>query len=123
MLRRPIDPASACYYERMNTTSLDILEKTQLPPSQARAILQVMELELAAREDSLATKDEVKDAVHSLELRIESFRSELKGDIAELKGDIKGLEGSLMRWVLTCIMAQTTVIAGAVYFGLTHLRR
>ncbi len=106
----------SCYYERMNATSLDILEKTQLPSSQARAILQVMELELAAREDSLATKDEVKDALHSLELRMESMRS-------ELKSDIKGLEGRLMRWVLTCMMGQTAVIAGAVYFGLTHLRR
>jgi hypothetical protein len=96
----------------MNTSSLDILEKTQLQPNQARAILQVMELELAAREDSLATKNEVKDALHSLELRIESLR-----------GEFKELEGRLMRWVLTCIMGQTAVIAGAMYFGLTHLRR
>ena len=96
----------------MNATSLEILEKTQLPPNQARAILQVMELELTARESSLATKSEVKDALHSLELRIESLR-----------GEFKESEGRLMRWVLTCIMGQTAVLAGAVYFGLTHLRR
>lgn len=33
----------------MKTSSLDILEKAQLQPAQAKAILQVMEMELAER--------------------------------------------------------------------------
>ena len=86
-----------------------------MPPSQARAILKVMELEIKAHEEVLATKSDLREAVHGLELRMESMRS-------ELMAEIKGLEGKLMRWVFTCMLGQTAVIAGAVYFALTHLR-
>jgi hypothetical protein len=56
-----------------------------------------------------------KDAIHSLELKIESLRG-------ELMAAIKGIEGRLMRWTLTCLLGQTAVMAGALYFALTHLR-
>ena len=95
----------------MQTTSLDLLEKTQLPANQARAILQAMELEMAAHQEELATKNELKDALHGLDLRIEALR-----------GELKGLESRLTRWVFTCILGQTAVMAGALYFSLTHLR-
>jgi len=88
----------------MQTASLDILEKTHLPPNQARAILQVMEMEMTAREVKFATKDEIKDAFHALQL------------------EIRGVETRLTRWVLTCILGQTAVMAGALYFALTHFR-
>jgi len=86
-----------------------------LPPNQARAILQVMEMEFTARGQTLVTKVEFKDAIHSLELKIESLRG-------ELMAAIKGIEGRLMRWTLTCLLGQTAVMAGALYFALTHLR-
>lgn len=101
----------------MKTTNLEILEKTQLPKSQARAILEVMELEIMAREEVLVTKSEfreamlaskndlkdtVKDAVHRIELRIE------------------GSEGRLTRWVFTCVLGLAAVMAGAMYFALAH---
>ena len=95
----------------MQTASLDLLEKTQLPPNQARAILTAMEMEMTAREERLVMKSELKEAFHSLELKIEALR-----------GDIRGVEGKLMRWVFTCMLGQTAVIAGALYFALTHLR-
>ena len=40
----------------MKTANLDLLEKSGLPPAQARAILQVMEWELAAHDTVLSTK-------------------------------------------------------------------
>jgi hypothetical protein len=64
-----------------------------------------MELEITAREEVLATKNELKNAFHSLELKIE------------------GLEGRLTRWVFTCVLGQTAVMAAALYFALTHLRQ
>jgi len=88
----------------MKTISLDILEKTQLPLNQARAILEAMELEINAREEILATKSDLNNAFHALELKME------------------GLEGRLTRWVFTCMLGQSAVIAGAVYFALAHLR-
>jgi hypothetical protein len=135
----------------VQTASLDLLEKTQLPPNQARAILTAMEMEMTAREERLSTKSELKDAFHSLELTtealrgdiqalraelkadaqalraevkadIQALRAELKGDNASLRAESKGTEGKLMRWVLTCMLGQTAVLAGAMYFALTHLR-
>ena len=88
----------------MQTASLDLLEKTQLPANQVRAILQAMELEITARQEASASKSELKDAFHALELRIEGF------------------EARLTRWVFTCILGQTVVMIGALYFALTHLR-
>jgi len=117
----------------MQTTSLDILEKTQLPPNQARAILEVMELEVTARQELLATKSDLKDALQAtksdLERAIQAMRSDLKDavhsldlKIEGLRGEIRGSEGKMARWVLTCTLGQAAMIAGAVYFALTHLR-
>lgn len=85
----------------MKTHSLDILEKAELPPAQAHAILKVMELEMASAHESLATK----------------------ADVMELRMEMKAIEGTLSRWVLTCILGQTAVLAGLGYFFLAHFGR
>ena len=89
----------------MKTRSLEILGRSQLPPAQAHAILKVMEMEIAAGHESLATKLDL------LEVR------------SELKAEIHKVEGALSRWVLTCMLGQTAVLAGLGYFVLEHLRR
>ena len=93
----------------MKTRSLEILGRSQLPPAQAHAILKVMEMEIAAGHESLATKLDL------LEVR------------SELKAEINKVEGALSRWVLTCVLScilgQTAVLAGLGYFVLEHLRR
>jgi hypothetical protein len=99
----------------MQTASLDLLEKTQLPPDQARAILAAMEVEMTAREERLSSRNEMTEAFHSLELAIASLRGDLDAKIA-------GSEGRLVRWLFTCMLGQSAVIAGAVYFAITHLR-
>jgi hypothetical protein len=118
-----------CYYEGMKTASLDILEKTQLPGDQARAILKVMELENTAWAEIFATKGDLKDAFHLLDLKLEAVRAELRGEIEKLRsemmgmeGKMRGIEGRLTRWVFTCMLGQTAVILGAMYFALNHLR-
>jgi chromosome segregation ATPase len=120
--------------------SLDLLEKTQLPPNQARAILQAMELEITAHEVRFCSRAELQDSVHSLKdalhsletridsrcsdlsLKIEALRGELKTDIKSVESKLNAVEGKLMRWTLTCVFSQTAVMAGAVYFALTHMR-
>lgn len=89
----------------MNSSSLEILEKTKLSPDQARAILKVMEAELAAHRDGLATRIDLRDGVHALELKIESVRSDL------------------VRWVFVCTFGQAALLAGVVYFVLTYVRK
>ena len=44
-----------------------------------------------------------------------------KNDILELRVEMKGIEGSLSRWVLTCILGQTAVLAGLGYFLIVRL--
>ncbi len=91
----------------MKTSSLEVLENAELPPTQARAILQVMESELAAHDSSLATKADllaykadILGGLHKLELKIEAQRAEL---IAEIKGTV--------RWNFAFWVAQLAAIA------------
>jgi len=70
----------------MPASNLEVLEKSDLPPGQARAILQAVDTELvlrnyATKDDLTAAKVELKAdltaAVHSLELKIEGLRTEM----------------------------------------------
>jgi hypothetical protein len=92
----------------MQTASLDILEKTQLPPNQARAILQVMESELASHDHLLATKADLLDGLHRLELNIHQLELKIEAQRADLIGEIQGT----VRWNFAFWIAQLAAIAG-----------
>ena len=96
----------------MKTISLEIVEKSELPAAQAHAILKVMESELASAQETLATKADLL-----------AVKAELKAEISALDVKITGVEGRLSRWVLTCILGQTAVLAGLGYFVVTRLAR
>lgn len=89
----------------MQAASLDILEKAQVPSIQARAMLEVIDLEIAAKNSQLATRLDISQMKHDLELKIESIRSEL------------------VRWVFMCVMGQTAMLIGAGYFLAEHWHR
>jgi hypothetical protein len=78
-----------------------------------------MELETTAHEVGFCTRDELKDAVHSLELKIESVRNDLS---IKIEREIGNLKGQLMMFVISCLLAQSALMAGVLYFSLTHLR-
>lgn len=86
----------------MQAATLEILEKDDLPPRQARAIAQAIELELAPSHGALATRHDLRD-----------LRNELKVDMAEHKS-------KLVRWVFLCILGQTAMLLGAGYFFLAQ---
>jgi hypothetical protein len=96
----------------MKTSSLEILENAELPPAQAHAILKVMESEMSAAHENLASKTDLL-----------ALGADLRGDIHELRAEMHGIESKLSRWVLTCILGQTAVLASLGYFVLTHLGR
>ncbi len=85
----------------MKTTSLDILEKSELPLAQARAILSVMESELLMRDSSLATKNDL----HELELRMDV-------KFANLETKVAAQIGQMLRWNFAFWIAQLGAIAG-----------
>ena len=96
----------------MKTISLDILEKSELPVGQAHAILKVMELEMLSGQESLATK-----------VDLANLRAEMLDRFGKIDGQFGALEGKLSRWVLTCILGQTAVLAGLGYFFLARYGR
>ena len=52
--------------------SLEVLEKAAVPPAQARAIVQAIEIEIAGARDTLATKQDMLTLRHEMaELRAE----------------------------------------------------
>jgi len=67
--------------------------------------LKVMESEFATHRDELATKSDLREAFHGVELKLEAVRSDL------------------VRWVFVCTFGQAALLAGVMYFVLTYTRR
>ncbi len=91
----------------MKASSLETLEKSQLPPSQARAIFQVIEAEMSARDHTLATRSDLDQGLHGLELKLEAVRTEMQSLRAELKSDIR----DTVRWNFAFWIAQLAAMA------------
>jgi len=117
----------------MHTSSLDILQSSLLSPPQAKAILQVMELELSAHHESLATKADLLATASDLKATASDLKaafSDLKADFSDLKVELKGEFSRLelkieagrvdnLRW----IVASNGVMLGAFYFFLNYVRK
>jgi hypothetical protein len=107
----------------MHTSSLDILERSQLSSPQAKAILQVMELEMSAQNESLATKGDLLAAAADLKAEMKGdvygLRAELKADMSRLELKIESSRVDTLRWMMTL----TGVILGAFYFFLNYARK
>jgi hypothetical protein len=95
----------------MKASSLEILERSQLPPSQARAIFQVMEAELSAREHTLATRADLERGLHNLDLKIETFRGELRAEMQSLRAELKSDIRDTVRWNFAFWVAQLAAMA------------
>jgi hypothetical protein len=98
----------------MQAASIDILEKASVPPAQARAFVEVIELEFRARSEAFPRKHDLDAAKNYLELKAESHKSAL-----ELK--IEGVKSELVRGVFLVILGQTAVLLGAAYFFVNQI--
>jgi len=103
----------------MKTSSLDLLEKSQLPPAQARAILRVMESELSLHDMALATKSDLHDMaratksdLHDMALAAKSDLHDLELKVEALRGDLIGEIKGTIRWNFAFWIAQLAAIAG-----------
>ncbi|HZZ56855.1 MAG TPA: hypothetical protein VFE31_03425 [Opitutaceae bacterium] len=86
----------------MKTSSLDILEKAQLQPAQAKAILQVMEMELAERDTRVATRAD-----------LDVLRESMRADFAEMREHV---ETKINRM----FVGQMGIFAALVYFAVSR---
>jgi hypothetical protein len=78
----------------MQAESLEILEKADVAPAQARAIVRAIEIEIAGAADTLATKQDLFVLKQDL-LALKQDSASLKQDFAWLKQDFASLKQDL----------------------------
>jgi hypothetical protein len=100
----------------VQAASLEILEKANVPPAQARAFVQAIEIEIAGARDTLATK-------HDLLVLRNELSEKLTEKTAELRTEIHALAGSHVRQLYAAMLGQTAVLLGIAYFFLAHVAR
>src|SRR5256885_1760006 len=69
----------------MEAESLEVLEKADVPPAQARAIVRAIDLEITGAKDTLATKHDVLVLRHDVEM----FRSDLRAEMTTLAATLR----------------------------------
>jgi hypothetical protein len=117
----------------MQAESLEVLEKADVAPAQARAIVRAIEIEIAGAKDTLATKQDLAAlrqdfATLRQEVRhdIELLRKEMYELIATLRGELKAeihaTVSGVTRQMYLAVLGQMAVLLGFAYFFATHVR-
>jgi hypothetical protein len=111
----------------MQSATLVVLEKANLPPAHARAIAEGIEIEFMALKDTFATKLDLAELRRALEVEIGSVRTEISNLRTGMSESGRGLEvkiesvrGEVVRWVVMCILGQTAVLIAGISFVLNH---
>ena len=122
--------------------SLEVLEKAAVPPAQARAIVQAIEIEIAGARDTLATRQDMLILRHEMaELRTElrqemaelrtalrqemvTLRGELRQDMADLRHsfELKFASTVTHPHLYGAILGQMALLLGIAYFFVTHMQ-
>ena len=115
-----IPELTACFAGRlssmsMQAESLEVLEKADVPPAQARAIVRAIEIELGGAQETLATKTD-------LQLMVQEFRREMAEIRGELRAEIQASASSIVRQMYGALLGQMAVLLGFAYFFATHVR-
>jgi len=105
----------------VQAASLEILERAEFPAPQARAIVQAIELEISGAKETLATKQDIlllrhymAEKLSGLELKIERWRG-------DARGEIHAVGAANMRQMYAAMLGQLAVLLGIAYFFVTHL--
>ena len=110
----------------MQAESLEVLEKADVAPAQARAIVRAIEIEIAGAADTLATKADLAALEHRLDSRITGFAATLRTEMAqqgaELRAELHRSIGGVTRQMYMAILGQMAVLLGFAYFFATHMR-
>lgn len=135
----------------MQAESLEVLEKASVAPTQARAIVRAIEIEIAGAKDTLATKNDVLGLHQALDVLRAEFRGEMTGLAAALRGEMTSLASQVRaematlaaelrtetakqigelraeisgvtRQMYVALLGQTAVMLGFFYFFITQLR-
>jgi hypothetical protein len=103
----------------MQAESLEVLEKADVAPAQARAIVRAIEIELGSAKEALATKHDLKSMIQELRQELRQEMAELRG---ELRAEIHASASSIVRQMYGALLGQMAVLLGFAYFFATHVR-
>jgi hypothetical protein len=95
----------------MQAESLEVLEKASVAPTQARAIVRAIEIEIAGAKDTLATKQDVLGLHQAFDVLRAELRGEMTGHAAQLRGEMTGLAGQLRAEMATLAAELRTEVA------------
>jgi hypothetical protein len=99
----------------MQAESLEVLEKADVAPAQARAIVRAIEIELGSVKVTLGTKQDLS----SLGQELRQEMAQLRG---ELRAEIHASASSIVRQMYGALLGQMAVLLGFAYFFATHVR-
>ena len=135
----------------MQAESLEVLEKADVAPVQARAIVRAIEIEIAGAKDTLATKHDLLLQTQDTHQQTDNVRREvtelgatLRGEMAKLRAEVRtemaGLRTDMAEWrgelraeiraaassgtrqMYMALLGQMAVLLGFAYFFATHVR-
>jgi hypothetical protein len=121
----------------MQAESLEVLEKADIVPAQARAIVRAIEIEIDGAKDSLATKHDLlllgqqfHTETERLRREVVEFAAALRSEMAQLKAELKAdvtakieiAVSGVVRQLYLAILGQMAVLLGFSYFFATHIR-
>jgi len=102
----------------MQAESLEVLEKASVAPTQARAIVRAIEIELVGAPEALATKNDLAVLRVDLSAEMTALRAEIARQGGELRGEIYGAT----RQMYMALLAQATVLLAFFCFFVLLLR-
>jgi hypothetical protein len=88
-----------------------VLEKADVPPTQARAIVRAIEIGLSSAKETLATKQDLL-----------LLREELRSDMAGSRVEIHGSASGTVRQMYMALLGQMVVLLGFAYCFAAHVR-
>lgn len=105
----------------MQAESLEVLEKANIAPAQARAFVRAIEIEIAGAKDTLATKQDLLALRGDMIEQGAQVRTEMGRLSAELRAELHSSIGGVIRQMYLAILGQMAVLLGFSYFFATHM--
>lgn len=106
----------------MQAESLEVLEKADVAPAQARAIVRAIEIEIAGASDTLATKQDVAELRMESRTEFAALRTDMAAWRGELKAEIHAAVSNSTRQMYVALLGQMAVLLGFACFFATHVR-
>ena len=125
----------------MQAESLDVLERAEMPASQARAIIRAIEIEIGSATANLARRADIElleakienrfgaldskleSRFGTIEVKQEGLRGELRAEIRDLRAEMHAT-ASKSSWLLYgALVTQITTLLGVGYFFVAHVSR